>query len=65
MVLALQAKALGALDGRPRGAEAIAAEIGAADEVEIVWKILEHAADNRSHGVVRSGSGFEASYSRT
>jgi glucose-6-phosphate isomerase len=64
MVLALQSKVLGALDARPRSAEALAAEVGAADEVEIVWKILEHAATNRSHGVVRAGDGFDATYSK-
>jgi glucose-6-phosphate isomerase len=64
-VLALQGQALAFLRGRHGpavGAEAIAAGIGAAGETELVWKVLEHAADNGVHGVVREGTGFESRY---
>jgi hypothetical protein len=64
-VLALQTQALaflGARRGLALAAEAVAEGIGAAGEVELVWKILEHAADNRDHGVVREGAGFETRY---
>ena len=64
LVLALQGKTLAALGPTPATAEQVAAAVGAADEAELVWKILEHAADNRTHGVVRAGAGFDASYSR-
>jgi glucose-6-phosphate isomerase len=63
-VLALQGQALAALGAEPRSAEAVAAAAGAPDEVELVWKILEHAADNRTHGVTRAGAGFATLYSR-
>ena len=55
-VLALQAKVLadlGAQKGVFRTAERIAASLGAPDETETVFKILEHAAANPDHGVAR------------
>jgi glucose-6-phosphate isomerase len=67
-VLALQAKILALLAGR-RGsaltADAIAEGIGAAGEVETVYKVLEHAAANPDHGLKRTpgSSPFDANYS--
>jgi glucose-6-phosphate isomerase len=71
MVLALQGKALAALrehdggQGQGMTAEQAAQAIGAPDEVELVWKILEHAAANRDHGVHREAGAtpFDARYS--
>jgi glucose-6-phosphate isomerase len=55
-VLKLQANVL-ALLAQKRGtfltADAIAATVGAADEAETVFKVLEHAAANPDHGVRR------------
>jgi glucose-6-phosphate isomerase len=65
-VLALQVKALDLLgkSQAPLTAEAVAKEIGAPDEVESVFKLLEHASANPDHGVRRiSGKTFfDASY---
>ena len=55
-VLALQAKVLadlGAQRGAFRTAERIAAALGAPDETETVFKVLEHLAANPDHGVAR------------
>jgi glucose-6-phosphate isomerase len=55
-VLALQAKVLadlGAQKGTFRTAERIAASVGAPDETETVFKVLEHLAANPDHGVAR------------
>jgi glucose-6-phosphate isomerase len=69
-VLALQKKILDLLGqnkGAPLGIEQIAQKIGAADEIEHVYKILEHAAANPDHGVVRHDgkSPFDATYGRS
>jgi len=66
-VLALQGKVLAQLAaqrGQRATAEAIADAIGAGDEVETVFHVLEHAAANPDHGVVREpGRGpFDATY---
>ncbi len=55
-VLELQRKLLARLredKGRGHSAEDLAAEVGAADEVETVFKVLEHLAANPDHGVKR------------
>jgi glucose-6-phosphate isomerase len=61
-VLALQAKVLadlGAQKGAFRTAERIAASLGAPEEAETVFKVLEHLAANPDHGVARkSGPTF-------
>jgi glucose-6-phosphate isomerase len=68
-VLTLQDKLL-ALLGKKSGVaftvEAAADAIGAADEIETVYKVLEHAAANPDHSVVRTpGQGpFDARYGR-
>jgi glucose-6-phosphate isomerase len=66
-VLALKGRVLAHLRaqrGVRLGAEAIADAIGAADEVETVFHVLEHAAANPDHGVVREGgrTPFDATY---
>jgi glucose-6-phosphate isomerase len=65
-VLALQAKVLAQLtkSKSPQTAEAIAAAVGAADEAETVFKILEHAAANVDHKVKRTPgkTPFDATY---
>ena len=66
-VLDLQAKLVAALAARGQAggtAEALAADAGAADEVETAFVILEHLAANPSRGVGRqtSGSPFDAVY---
>jgi glucose-6-phosphate isomerase len=68
-VLALQArilKLLGDREGQALGVEAIAEALGARDEAETVFKILEHAAANPDHGVKRQSgrTPFDATYSR-
>jgi glucose-6-phosphate isomerase len=68
-VLALQKKVLDFLTaqkGKALTIDQIAEGIGAADEIETVFKILEHASANPDHGVNRSDgkSPFAASYSR-
>jgi glucose-6-phosphate isomerase len=67
-VLTLQAKVLKLLGDKkqPMTADAIAQAIGAADEIETVYKILEHAAANADHGIKRTAgkSPFDASYAR-
>jgi glucose-6-phosphate isomerase len=66
-VLTLQRRALAALRAarRPMTAEEIAAELGAVAETETLWKILEHAAANPDHAVVRTAgpTPFDATYS--
>jgi glucose-6-phosphate isomerase len=55
-VLTLQAKVLADLAAQKgvfRTAERIAASLGAPDEIETVFKILEHLAANPDHGVAR------------
>jgi glucose-6-phosphate isomerase len=65
-VLALQKKILAALDEKQRTAEEIAKAIGADEEIEHVFKVLEHVAANPDHGVKRSEgkNPFVATYSR-
>ena len=68
-VLELQAKVLAHLEAnraKPLTADAVAAGIGMSDEVETVFKILEHAAANPDHGIKRrSGADpFSATYGR-
>ncbi|MCI0571960.1 MAG: glucose-6-phosphate isomerase [Myxococcaceae bacterium] len=67
-VLALQHKVvahLRARKGRALTAEELAAEVGAADEVETVFKVLEHLAANPDRGVRRTPGNtyFEARFS--
>jgi glucose-6-phosphate isomerase len=68
-VLALQAKALALLASKPGvalGAEAIADAIGAPDDAETIFKVMEHAAANPDHGVKRQAGAkpTDATYSR-
>ena len=67
--LALQGRVLAHLaahGGARASAEEIAAAIGAPDEVETVWRLLEHAAANPDHGVIRDAGATPtaARYSR-
>jgi glucose-6-phosphate isomerase len=66
-VLGLQAKILKLLRQHhgALGVEAIAQQIGAPEEIEHVFKILEHAAANPDHGVTRTPgkTPFDATYS--
>jgi glucose-6-phosphate isomerase len=66
-VLELQRKLLARMredKERSRSAEDLAAEVGAADEVETVFKLLEHLAANPDHGVKREPGAtfFEARF---
>ncbi|QYM80550.1 glucose-6-phosphate isomerase [Horticoccus luteus] len=66
-VIALQAKILAALHAAPGQAftaEALATSIGAGEQTEIVYKILEHLAANRGSGVKKRARArwFEATY---
>ncbi|MBF5042533.1 glucose-6-phosphate isomerase [Aggregicoccus sp. 17bor-14] len=66
-VLALQLKLLAELrrpGAAPRTAEQLAQAVGAPDEVETAFKVLEHLAANPEHGVRREpgASYFEARY---
>jgi len=65
-VLELQLKALGRLRAEKgaRTAEQLAQEIGAPDEVETVFKVLEHLAANPDHRVKRTAGAtpFEARF---
>jgi glucose-6-phosphate isomerase len=65
-VLALQEKVLAKLSATPAGAAELAEAIGATDEVETVWHILEHTAANPDHGVTRTPgpTPFENKYRR-
>jgi glucose-6-phosphate isomerase len=68
-VLALQKKVLAFLAEKKGAAltvDQVADGVGASEEIETVFKILEHAAANPDHGVKRSDdkSPFAASYSR-
>jgi glucose-6-phosphate isomerase len=67
-VLTLQKKILALLaDGKgKRTADEIAQAIGAVDDVEHVYKILEHAAANPDHGITRTegATPFAATYGR-
>ncbi len=69
-VLELQSRVVKALKANKRKAytvEQIADEIGAKDEVETVFKILQHLSANRDHGVKQSRAAgvpiFAATYS--
>ena len=68
-VLALQEKALALLaeKKRPLGLEEIAEGIGAPDEIETLFKILEHASANPDHGIERSAgkTPFDGTWRRT
>ena len=55
-VLELQSKVVRALGSKPAGAEQIASQIGAADQVEAVQHLLEHLAANGR--AKQSGNGF-------
>jgi glucose-6-phosphate isomerase len=50
-VIALQKKIVAALSGKGLTADEVAAAIGAPEEVETVWKVLEHLGANPDHGV--------------
>jgi glucose-6-phosphate isomerase len=65
-VLALQKKVLEVLDKTPRTVDDIAKKINAEDEIEHVFKLLEHMSANPDHGVTRAAgrSPFAATYSR-
>ncbi|MFL5350094.1 MAG: glucose-6-phosphate isomerase, partial [Hyalangium sp.] len=67
-VLELQRKLLSHLKGKKGAAgtaEQLATAVGAADEVETVFKVLEHLAANPDHGVARAegATPFEARFS--
>jgi glucose-6-phosphate isomerase len=66
-VLTLQSKVKAALSGKgPQTAEAVAAAIGQSDEVETVFKVLEHLSANTADSGVSRTSGatpFSATYS--
>jgi glucose-6-phosphate isomerase len=66
-VLSLQGKVLEALRraGRGMSADEVAEAIDAGEEIETVWKILEHAAVNGDHGVRREPGAtiFDGRYS--
>jgi glucose-6-phosphate isomerase len=68
-VLALQEKALALLADkkRPLGLEEIAEGIGAPDEIETLFKILEHAAANPDHGIEHAAgkTPFDGTWRRT
>jgi glucose-6-phosphate isomerase len=69
-VLALQGKILALFEknaGKQMTLDAIAEQIGASDEIETVFKILEHAAANPDHGITRTegDSPFSATYGRS
>ncbi|MFL5328504.1 MAG: glucose-6-phosphate isomerase [Gemmataceae bacterium] len=55
-VLTLQAKVTGSLSATPQTAEAIAASIGADNQVETVYLLLEHLAANHRAAKVGEGS---------
>jgi glucose-6-phosphate isomerase len=66
-VLELQRRVLSHLRGKKgttHSAEELAAAVGAADEAETVFKVLEHLAANPSHGVARTAGAtpFEARF---
>ncbi|MDY7232353.1 glucose-6-phosphate isomerase [Hyalangium rubrum] len=68
VVLEIQRKLLSHLrgqKGQAQTAEQLAAAVGAADEVETVFKVLEHLAANPDHGVTRAEAAtpFEARFS--
>jgi len=68
-VLALQKNILALLGekrGQALGLDEIAQAIGARDEIETVYKILEHAAANPDHGITRTDGDtpFSAKYGR-
>jgi glucose-6-phosphate isomerase len=68
-VLALQVKVLallGANKGKRMTVDEIAEKIGAGDDIEHVFKVLEHAAANPDHGVARTEgkTPFDATYGR-
>jgi glucose-6-phosphate isomerase len=68
-VLALQKKILtllGEKRGQKLSADEIATAIGAPDDIEHVYKILEHAAANPDHGIARTDGAtpFAAKYGR-
>lgn len=65
-VLTLQKKVLAALGDKPMTIDQVAEAIGAPDDIEHVFKILEHAAANPDHGVARTDgkTPFAATYRR-
>ncbi|HEU4409879.1 MAG TPA: glucose-6-phosphate isomerase [Polyangiaceae bacterium] len=65
-VLALQRAVASALGPEPASADEIAARAGRPDEAELVYKILEHLAENPHRGVGRAGGRHprEARYRR-
>jgi glucose-6-phosphate isomerase len=67
-VLSLQLKILAALksSNAAQSAEEVASAIGAPEEVETVFHVLEHLADNPDHGVKRQAgaSPFDSRYAR-
>jgi glucose-6-phosphate isomerase len=69
-VLKLQGKIVGYLKSNPGQkltVDAIASGIGEPNEIETVFKILQHLSANPHHGVKRqsAASPFEATYSLT
>jgi glucose-6-phosphate isomerase len=66
-VLEMQRRALTVLraePGRDWSAEELAARLGAEEETEMLFEVLEHASANPDHGVTRSGAArpWEARY---
>ncbi len=67
-VLAIQKKILATLDGKPRSVDEVATAIGETEDIEHVYKILEHMSANPDHGVKRNGDAkhpFSATYVRS
>jgi glucose-6-phosphate isomerase len=67
LVIELQTKAIGFLKkekGKPFTAEEIASAIGASEEVEMIFKSLEHAAANADHSIktIPAASPFHSQY---
>jgi glucose-6-phosphate isomerase len=64
-VLTMQAKVLAQLKKQPGTVDAVAQALGAADEIETVYKILEHLAANPDHAIKKTPgkSPFDATYS--
>ena len=68
-VIEMQRKILARLrqdPGSARTAEEVASAIGAIDEVETIFKVLEHMAANPDHGIRRTAGKtvFETRYQR-
>jgi glucose-6-phosphate isomerase len=61
-VLALQVRAQAALSGTPQTAEQIAGALGAEDQVETVYCLLEHLAANGRARIAQSGTPWSTTF---